>query len=74
VTGDRTAAPAAAPAAVTAAGAAPGRGLVLRVDWRPGTDVLLGTCHCGQTGEAEDPVQIWEWLLGHPGHLREQAP
>jgi hypothetical protein len=71
VTGDR----AAAPAAVTApADGAAGRGLVLRVDWLPGTDVLLGTCHCGQTGEAEDPVQIWEWLLGHPGHLREQAP
>ena len=42
---------------------------VYRVDWMPGTDRLRGTCHCGATGEAEDPVVIWQWLLAHPAHL-----
>lgn len=42
---------------------------VYRVDWMPGTDRLRGTCHCGATGEAEDPAVIWQWLLAHPAHL-----
>lgn len=43
-------------------------GTVNRITWRPGTDRLLGTCHCGAMGEAEDPVAMWEWLLAHPEH------
>jgi hypothetical protein len=38
---------------------------VLRVEWMPGTDRLCGTCFCGTSHEAEDPIAIWEWLLGH---------
>jgi hypothetical protein len=37
-----------------------------RVDWYPGSDHLLGVCHCGATRVAEDPIEIWQWLLGHP--------
>ncbi|GHA26787.1 hypothetical protein GCM10010372_28260 [Streptomyces tauricus] len=44
-------------------------GEVYRIDWLPGTDVLHGTCHCGAEHTAEDPVEMWEWMLGHPeGH------
>ena len=32
----------------------------------PGTDRLHGVCHCGAEREAEDPVEMWEWLLGPP--------
>ncbi len=40
-----------------------------RVEWTPGTDVLRGVCFCGAEHEAEDPVELWEWLLAHPeGH------
>jgi hypothetical protein len=39
------------------------------ITWVPGTDVMLGVCHCGAEHVAEDPVELWEWLLGHPaGH------
>lgn len=42
---------------------------VLRVEWMPGTDKLVGTCHCGARRTAEDPVELWTWLHGHPtGH------
>jgi len=42
---------------------------VLRVVWLPGSDLLLGTCHCGATHVAEGPIEVWEWLLAHPiGH------
>ncbi len=42
---------------------------VLRVVWLPGSDLLRGTCHCGAAYIAEGPVEVWEWLLGHPvGH------
>lgn len=47
---------------------APAPAGVYRVTWVPGTDRLLGTCHCGATHEAEDPIQIWAWLLAHPDH------
>jgi hypothetical protein len=48
--------------------AAPG---VLRVHWIPGTDQLLGTCHCGAEHVALDPVELWDWLHAHPvGHHR----
>lgn len=42
---------------------------VLRVVWVPGTDRLLGTCHCSARHIAGDPISMWEWLLAHPdGH------
>jgi hypothetical protein len=42
---------------------------VFRVHWLPGTDTLLGTCHCGAEHVARDPVELWAWLLSHPeGH------
>ena len=35
----------------------------------PGTDTLRGICHCGAERLAEEPVELWEWLLAHPqGH------
>ena len=43
-------------------------GTVFRIDWVPGTDRLLGTCHCGARGEQEDPALMWDWLLAHPDH------
>ncbi|MER7837793.1 hypothetical protein ABTY98_18285 [Streptomyces sp. NPDC096040] len=44
-------------------------GEIYRIDWLPGTDVLHGTCHCGAEHTAQDPVEMWEWMLGHPeGH------
>lgn len=47
---------------------------VYRVEWYPGSDRLLGTCHCSATLLAEDPIEIWQWLLAHPdGHLRADA-
>ncbi|GAA4705002.1 hypothetical protein [Phytohabitans rumicis] len=42
---------------------------VYRVRWMPGTDTLFGVCHCGAERAAQEPVQLWDWLLGHPaGH------
>jgi len=41
---------------------------VIRVNWLPGSDRLRGRCHCGAETEAEDPVEMWEWLLAHPDH------
>lgn len=41
---------------------------VMRVNWLPGSDRLLGRCHCGAETEVEDPVEMWEWLLAHPAH------
>ncbi|MEV0557102.1 hypothetical protein AB0I27_27055 [Streptomyces sp. NPDC050597] len=44
-------------------------GEIYRIDWLPGTDVLHGTCHCGAEHSAEDPIEMWEWMVGHPeGH------
>lgn len=44
-------------------------GTVYRVHWQPGTDVLIGVCHCGAAHESQDPVELWDWLLAHPvGH------
>lgn len=43
--------------------------VIFRVVWTPGTDELLGVCHCGAEHLASDPIQLWEWLLAHPeGH------
>lgn len=40
----------------------------LRVEWSPGSDTLTGICHCGAHHTAEDPLEIWTWLLAHPDH------
>ncbi|WP_433170886.1 hypothetical protein [Actinoallomurus sp. CA-150999] len=49
-------------------------GPVYRVRWLPGSDTLLGTCHCGAEHTAQDPVELWDWLLAHPaGHRRPPA-
>ncbi|MET8090728.1 hypothetical protein [Micromonospora sp. NPDC005220] len=46
-----------------------------RIHWVPGTDTLRGTCHCGAERLAEDPVELWEWLLAHPqGHQGVAEP
>lgn len=37
-----------------------------RVVWTPGTDNLRGHCHCGAERVTQDPVAVWDWLLGHP--------
>ncbi|WP_432906625.1 hypothetical protein ACQP1S_13030 [Micromonospora matsumotoense] len=48
---------------------------VYRVHWVPGTDILRGTCHCGAERLADEPVVLWEWLLGHPqGHAAAAVP
>ena len=47
---------------------------VYRVHWRLGTDRLVGVCHCGAEYEAEDPVELWEWLLAHPDGHHPTAP
>ncbi|MER5750369.1 hypothetical protein [Streptomyces sp. NPDC002088] len=48
---------------------------VYRIHWVLGTDRLLAVCHCGAEQEFEDPVLLWNWLLGHPdGHLPGPAP
>jgi hypothetical protein len=41
---------------------------VFRVRWLPGTDVLLGRCHCDAEHACQDPVEMWDWLLTHPDH------
>lgn len=42
---------------------------VYRVRWLPGSDSLLGVCHCGAEHLSEDPAEVWSWLLAHPeGH------
>jgi hypothetical protein len=41
---------------------------VFRIRWLPGTDVLLGTCHCAAEHRCQDPVEMWDWLLRHPDH------
>jgi hypothetical protein len=50
------------------------RPAVFRVHWLPGTDHLLGTCHCGAERLAQDPVELWAWLHAHPvGHQSAAA-
>ncbi|MFK3983431.1 hypothetical protein ACI2K4_23985 [Micromonospora sp. NPDC050397] len=39
---------------------------VYRIVWLPGSDRLRGTCWCGTDRDADDPVELWDWLLGHP--------
>ncbi|MDG4780789.1 hypothetical protein O7614_14175 [Micromonospora sp. WMMD961] len=48
---------------------------VYRVHWLPGTDILRGSCHCGAERLAEEPIELWEWLLAHPqGHQAAAVP
>ncbi|WP_425245553.1 hypothetical protein [Streptomyces sp. NEAU-NA10] len=48
---------------------------IYRIDWLPGTDILHGTCHCGAEHTAQDPIEMWEWMLGHPdGHQPGPRP
>jgi hypothetical protein len=52
----------------------PSSGATNRIDWQPGTDLLHGTCHCGAQHTADDPVEMWTWLLSHPeGHPSEAS-
>ncbi|WP_326553318.1 hypothetical protein [Micromonospora sp. NBC_01813] len=58
---------------MTASSGAHPRDRVYRIHWLPGTDTLHGTCHCGAERVADEPVELWEWLLGHPdGHQRPE--
>lgn len=44
-------------------------GRVHRIHWVLGTDRLRAVCHCSAEREFDDPVELWDWLLGHPvGH------
>ncbi|MEU5904570.1 hypothetical protein [Micromonospora sp. NPDC047527] len=48
---------------------------VYRIHWVPGSDTLRGICHCGAERVAEEPVELWEWLLAHPeGHRAAAVP
>ncbi|MBP2366571.1 hypothetical protein [Pseudonocardia parietis] len=48
---------------------------VHRIHWVLGTDLLCAVCHCGAEQLFDDPVVLWEWLLGHPdGHHPGVAP
>jgi hypothetical protein len=47
---------------------------VYRVVWEPGSDRLHGICHCGAFRDADDPVEVWRWLLAHPAHETTAAP
>jgi hypothetical protein len=54
---------------VTRLSGAAGPREIYRIDWLPGTDILHGTCHCFAEHTAQDPIEMWEWMLGHPeGH------
>lgn len=43
---------------------------VHRIHWVLGTDQLRAVCHCGAERIFDDPVVLWEWLLGHPDDHR----
>ena len=58
---------------MTDLGARGASGVVYRVHWTPGSDRLVGRCHCGAEREGEDPVSIWAWLLAHPDHPEDAA-
>jgi hypothetical protein len=45
-----------------------------RIVWAPGSDLLVGTCHCGAEHTSEDPVRLWQWLLAHPDHRDPAGP
>ncbi|GAA1085384.1 MULTISPECIES: hypothetical protein [Pseudonocardia] len=39
---------------------------VQRIHWVLGTDLLRAVCHCGAERVFDDPVPLWDWLLGCP--------
>ncbi|MFP5071568.1 hypothetical protein ACLFMI_18130 [Pseudonocardia nantongensis] len=48
---------------------------VHRIHWVLGTDLQRAVCHCGAEQIFDDPVELWEWLLGHPdGHRPVAVP
>ena len=48
---------------------------VHRIHWVLGTDWLRAVCHCGAERLFDDPVELWDWLLGHPdGHAPAVVP
>ncbi|MFC6020013.1 hypothetical protein ACFP2T_27935 [Plantactinospora solaniradicis] len=50
---------------------------VYRIEWVLGTDRLRGHCYCGTSYDAEDPIELWSWLLAHPdshGGDRPETP
>lgn len=50
-------------------------GRVYRIHWVLGTDRLRAVCHCSAEREFDDPVELWQWLLGHPaGHDGTPGP
>lgn len=59
-------------AAARPAGTPPGD-TVQRIHWVPGSDLLLAVCHCGEQREFDDPVALWDWLLGHPHRGRKET-
>ncbi|MGH3416938.1 MAG: hypothetical protein ACRDSS_10755, partial [Actinocrinis sp.] len=61
------------PGSAAAAGEAAAAGLINRIDWEPGSDLLRGTCHCGARRTCEDPIEMWNWLLAHPEGHRAKA-
>lgn len=47
-------------------------GRVMRVVCVLGSDQLHGFCWCGAIRVAEDPIEMWDWLIAHPdGHARD---
>jgi hypothetical protein len=48
--------------------------IAYRVDWVPGTDVLVGSCRCGATRDFDDPIELWAWLTAHPHDPGRQTP
>jgi hypothetical protein len=56
----------AGPVSGTGSAAESAGGMIYRIVWVPGSDRLRGYCWCGSPCEAEDPVELWQWLLDHP--------
>ncbi|XVV00646.1 hypothetical protein ACQPW3_24840 [Actinosynnema sp. CA-248983] len=48
--------------------------VVYRIHWEPGSDLLVGVCHCGAGRTADDPVDLWTWLLAHPEGHDQRTP
>jgi hypothetical protein len=61
------------PHEIPAAPAVLGGERVYRIHWVLGTDRQRAVCFCGADRIFDDPVELWEWLLGHPdGHQEEE--
>lgn len=60
---------------MTGSGGPPGSGTIFTIEWEPGSDTLIGLCHCGARRRSEDPIELWDWLLRHPvGHETRPGP